>query len=315
MRLTLCLHSSRPSSPRPSRTGPSKCESPVSRFYDGREQTLPGALEAFLKAGSPPVVFTLGSSAVGAAGSFYSESLQAVKRLRIRAVFLTGPHAQGLEETVSPDVLIWPAAPHAQLFARASVIVHQGGVGTTAQTMRSGCPMIVVPFAHDQFDNAERVRRLGVAQVVPRSRYSARTAETMLKSLLENHSYKQSALDLSKIVQAERGSTLAAQAIDEYARRSQCNHVDLCARAEDQSGIHPAHVAPTRRAATGRSMLAQRAEARWLSGDRSESGWAECIFGHGMKTISAQGTRAQLRPSPSFAGHFASHSLCSRGRN
>jgi rhamnosyltransferase subunit B len=189
-------------------------------FYDGPEQTLPGALEAFLKAGSPPVVFTLGSSAVGAAGSFYSESLQAVKRLRIRAIFLTGPHPQGLEETVSPDVLIWPVAPHAQLFARASAIVHQGGVGTTAQTMRSGCPMIVVPFAHDQFDNAERVRRLGVAQVVPRSRYSARTAEAMLKSLLENHAYKESALDLSKIVQAERGSTLAAQAIDEYARRS-----------------------------------------------------------------------------------------------
>jgi rhamnosyltransferase subunit B len=189
-------------------------------FYDGPEQTLPGALEAFLKAGPPPVVFTLGSSAVGAAGSFYSESLRAVKRLRIRAVFLTGPHPQGLEETVSPDVMIWPVAPHAQLFACASAIVHQGGVGTTAQTMRSGRPMIVVPFAHDQFDNAERVRRLGVAQVVPRSRYTARTAEALLKSLLGNHSYKKSALDLSKIVRAERGSTLAAQAIDEYARRS-----------------------------------------------------------------------------------------------
>lgn len=188
-------------------------------FYDGIEGDLPVQLEAFLQSGSPPVVFTLGSSAVGAAGNFYSESLQAVKRLRTRAVFLTGPHPQSLEETVSSDALMWPLAPHAQLFAHASAIVHQGGVGTTAQAMRSGRPMLVVPFAHDQFDNAERVRRLGAAKVVPRSRYSARTAETMLKSLLEDHSHKQAALDVSNILRTERGNAVAALAIDEYARK------------------------------------------------------------------------------------------------
>jgi UDP:flavonoid glycosyltransferase YjiC (YdhE family) len=189
-------------------------------FYDGPQKALPGALDAFLNAGSPPVVFTLGSSAVGAAGSFYSESLQAVKRLRIRAVFLTGPHQQSLAETVPPDILIWPAAPHAQLFACASAIVHQGGIGTTAQSMRSGRPMLVVPFAHDQFDNAERVRRLGVAKVVSRSRYSASTAEATLHSLLENDAYKQPAFDVSQIIREERGKAVAALAIDEYTRRS-----------------------------------------------------------------------------------------------
>jgi len=189
-------------------------------FYDGPDQAHPPALEAFLKAGPPPVVFTLGSSAVGAAGNFYSESLQVVKRLRIRAIFLTGAHPQGLEDTVTPDVLIWPAVPHAQLFPRASAIVHQGGVGTTAQSLRAGRPMLVVPFAHDQFDNAERVRRLGVAKVIPRSKYNARTAEAMLQSLLETSSYKQSAIEVSKIVREERGSALAAQAIDEYVRRA-----------------------------------------------------------------------------------------------
>ena len=143
-----------------------------------------------------------------------------MNRLRVRAVFLTGPHPQGLEEFISSNVFVWPAAPHAQLFPRASAIVHQGGVGTTAQAMRAGRPMLVVPFAHDQFDNAERVRRLGVAKVVPRSRYSARTAEAMLKILLENHSYEQAAINVSNIVGAEHGSAVAAQAIDEYARRA-----------------------------------------------------------------------------------------------
>lgn len=166
------------------------------------------------------MVFTLGSSAVGAAGSFYSENLKAVKRLRVRAVFLTGSHPQGLEESVSSNVFVWPAAPHAQLFPRASAIVHQGGVGTTAQAMRAGHPMLVVTFAHDQFDNAERVRRLGVARVVPRSRYCARTTEAMLKILLENQSYRHAAINVSNIVRAEHGSAVAAQAIHEFAGRS-----------------------------------------------------------------------------------------------
>jgi rhamnosyltransferase subunit B len=196
-------------------------------FYDGPEKVLPVELEAFLQSGPPPVVFTLGSSAVGAAGNFYSESLKAVNRLRVRAVFLTGSHTQTLEESISSDVFVWPAAPHALLFARASAIVHQGGVGTTAQAMRSGRPMLVVPFAHDQFDNAERVRRLGMAKVVPRSRYRASTAAAKLKSLLENASYRQAALDVSNIVQAECGSAVAAQAIDEYARRPRYNCLEL----------------------------------------------------------------------------------------
>lgn len=192
-------------------------------FYDGIEKDLPAELEAFLQAGVPPVVFTLGSSAVGAAGNFYSESLQAVKQLRTRAVFLTGSHSQGLEETgadaLGSDVLLWPAAPHAQLFARAAAVVHQGGVGTTAQAMRSGRPMLVVPFAHDQFDNAERVRRLGVATVIPRSRYTARTAEAMLAPLLGDNSYRQATLEVANVIRAECGSAAAAQAIDHYVRR------------------------------------------------------------------------------------------------
>jgi UDP:flavonoid glycosyltransferase YjiC (YdhE family) len=79
--------------------------------------------------------------------------------------------------------------------------------------------MLVVPFAHDQFDNAERVRRLGVAKAVPRSRYSAGTAQALLKTLIENKSYQQAALNVSNVIRAERGDAVAAQAIDEFAGR------------------------------------------------------------------------------------------------
>jgi rhamnosyltransferase subunit B len=169
------------------------------------------------------VVFTLGSSAVMAAGDFYSASLQAVERVNARALFLTGPSPQGLPARLPPSVLAWPYAPHEQVFPRASAIVHQAGIGTTAQALRSGRPILAVPFAHDQFDNAERARRLGVGLTIPRHRYTERAAAQALARLLATPlyeqatpSYEHSARAAGEGIRAENGAVAAAEEIDGY---------------------------------------------------------------------------------------------------
>ena len=53
-------------------------------FYNGPEP-LEREVDEFLAAGEPPVVFTLGTSAVGAAGGFYHESAAAAAKLGVRA--------------------------------------------------------------------------------------------------------------------------------------------------------------------------------------------------------------------------------------
>ena len=185
-------------------------------FYDSGKASLAPELDAFIRGGEPPVVFTLGSSAVGAAGAFYSDSLKALNRSNTRAVLLTGPHPQGLPDKLPENVLAWPYAPHELLFPKASVIVHQGGVGTTAQALRSGRPMLVVPFAHDQFDNADRVRRLGVGRWIRRGKYNARAAEHALDTLLHDSSYAQAASIVGTRIREENGSATAARTIHNY---------------------------------------------------------------------------------------------------
>ena len=184
-------------------------------FYDRHheQQSLPTALQRFLADGPAPVVFSLGTSAVGAAGDFYTESLKAVHRLGVRAVFLTGQNPQGLPD----DAMAIEYAPHSELFPRAAAVVHHGGIGTTAQAMRSGRPMLVVPFSHDQFDNGARVKRLGIAEVLYRSRYRAKTAEAALRPLLEDGRYEQAGAAIAAQVQAEDGVTTAADAIERIA--------------------------------------------------------------------------------------------------
>ena len=187
-------------------------------FFDRHHEQaqMEPAVHRFLSDGPAPVVFTLGSSAVGAAGDFYRDSLKAIRKLNVRALLLTGPHPQGLPETLPAGIMAVPYAAHSEVFPRASAIVHQGGIGTTAQAMRSGRPALIVPFAHDQFDNAERVRKLGVAEVLYRSRYNALTAEAALRRL---GNCDAAAARLGDSVRAERGVEHAADAIERTLRK------------------------------------------------------------------------------------------------
>ena len=105
-------------------------------------------------------------------------------------------------------------APYSQIFPHACAIVHQGGVGTTAQALRSGRPTLIMPYSHDQPDNAARVERLGTSRTISRQHYTAPLAVQELSQLLDNPSYAAKAAEIGQIVRAEDGVRLACDAIE-----------------------------------------------------------------------------------------------------
>lgn len=183
-------------------------------FYDGSEQSvqLPSDLEQFLEAGEPPVVFTLGSAAVMTPGQFYKESISAAKLLNRRAVLLIGKNDP--PKNLSDDIIAVSYAPYSQIFPHACAIVHQGGIGTTAQALRAGRPTLVMPYSHDQPDNAARVERLGTSRTITRKQYQAARVAQQLRELLDNSSYRAKAAEIGQIIQAENGVSLACDAIE-----------------------------------------------------------------------------------------------------
>lgn len=190
-------------------------------FYDESSAILDPELERFLEEGEPPIVFTLGSSAVWDAGNFYVESIAAARKLGKRAVLLIGgdpvnqPSARLPENIIAVDY-----APYAKIFPRASVIVHQGGIGTTGQALRAGMPMLVMPYGGDQFDNGARIERLGVGHTIMRKQYTADRVAARLKRLFDNPSYRERATDLGRRLRAENGVHDACNAIDEQLKQA-----------------------------------------------------------------------------------------------
>ncbi|KJH72076.1 glycosyltransferase [Aliterella atlantica] len=187
-------------------------------FYDRQGAELSPELVEFLNRGEPPIIFTLGSAAVNDAGNFYIESAIAARQLGCRAVLLIGEDKRNQvpENLLSKDIVTFSYAPYAKIFPHAAVIVHQGGIGTTAEALRSGRPMLFMPYSHDQPDNAARAERLGVARIIKRSKYQANSAAAELKQLLNEPKYAQKAAVIGQQIRAENGVEKACDRIEAY---------------------------------------------------------------------------------------------------
>jgi rhamnosyltransferase subunit B len=101
-----------------------------------------------------------------------------------------------------------------QIFPHAAVNVHQGGSGTTGEALRSGRPMMIVPYGWDQPDNAARVERLGTGLHIARSTFSVETATAALQSLLQSSRFVVRAAAIGAQMAAEDGLTSACDAIE-----------------------------------------------------------------------------------------------------
>ena len=193
-------------------------------FYDADagNAALPPKLDEFLAAGEPPVVFTLGSAAVLAAGDFYEQSALAAKKLGVRAVLLVGTDPRNRPPQELPDsICLAEYAPYSRLFPRAALVVHQGGVGTTAQCLRAGRPMLIMPYSHDQPDNARRMERIGVARVIQRSQFKAWRVARRVRSMLDDPECAEQAKNAAEEVAKENGVKTACDALEVlHARKS-----------------------------------------------------------------------------------------------
>jgi rhamnosyltransferase subunit B len=156
-------------------------------LYDEPEVTpISPGLDDFLRVGEPPLAFTPGS-AMWQAHRFFAASVETCVRLNRRGLLLTR-HTDHLPRHLPAGVIHVPYAPFSQLLPRVGAFVHHGGIGSTAQALAAGVPQLVTHFTHDQPDNAARVKRLGVAETVAASGYSADAAVPRLRKLLTSPS-------------------------------------------------------------------------------------------------------------------------------
>ena len=160
------------------------------------EVAMQPELAEFLAAGEKPVVFTPGSANVQAE-KFFASAAEAVKRLGIRAVFVTRMKNQ-IPAGMVGRILQVEFVPFSKLLGHASAFVHHGGVGTMAQGFRAGVPQLVMAMSHDQPDNAERLRKLGSGIALMAGDFTPERVTKELSRLLGESRFAESAEMLRK---------------------------------------------------------------------------------------------------------------------
>ncbi|SDH26613.1 glycosyltransferase [Paraburkholderia phenazinium] len=183
-------------------------------------------LEAFLAAGERPLVFTAGSTLIDQAT--YTHAVQEALRLSgLRGILLT-PDAAGLgtpggasdaTPVVHGALLKRRYVPMGTLLPRCRALVHHGGIGTAALAYAAGVAQIVTPFAHDQFDNAQRVADSGCGMRVD-APVNGWTLARAIDKVLSNPSM---ALQCGRIQErlgvAADGCEVAAAYIERFVQR------------------------------------------------------------------------------------------------
>jgi UDP:flavonoid glycosyltransferase YjiC (YdhE family) len=174
----------------------------LTRFpqFDGDFELDPAA-EAFLRDGPPPILFAPGSANMWAA-PFFEAAAAACEKLGRRGMLVSG-YSDHVPARLPPGVQRFDRLPFSRVFPHCAAVVHHGGIGTLAQALAAGVPQLVMPMAHDQPDNAQRLQRLGVGDYLLPKKFHVDAVAAKLRTLLESAEIRTSCHNLKMRMAAQ----------------------------------------------------------------------------------------------------------------
>lgn len=193
-------------------------------FWDPLEDyTPPTALLDFLAAGkgghARPVLVTLGTTIATNPQGFYEAAVEAVRGTSHRAILALGKAATNAPANLPKNVFALDYAPFGWLMPRCVAVMHQCGVGTSAQALRAGLPSVCCPYSFDQPNNARQLEALGVGVYLsPGAQHrSPESLRRALDSLLAGGAPARAAT-IAAALRKEDGPTRACEILERFVQ-------------------------------------------------------------------------------------------------
>jgi len=102
------------------------------------------------------------------------------------------------------NILFVKDIPYDWIFSKIYAIIHHGGSGTTHTALKYGCPSLAVPHILDQFYWSRTISDLHLGpEGIPIKNLDEKTLERKLPDLMNNSSYKNNAIIISKKIKTE----------------------------------------------------------------------------------------------------------------
>lgn len=161
------------------------------------------------------LLVSLGSAFTNQPG-FYRECLSAFGDLPgWHVVLQVGAHVDPAElGTIPGNVEVHSWVPQLAILAKADLFVTHAGMGGSSEGLYCGVPMIAVPQAVDQFDNADKLVELGVAQRIDTEKANAEVLRQALLDLTTDPQVSERLGTLRTELRAAGGTGRAADLIE-----------------------------------------------------------------------------------------------------
>jgi MGT family glycosyltransferase len=163
----------------------------------------------------PLLLISLSTLAQGQA-PLLKRVIEAARELPLRVVVTLGPSMKRDEFTAPVNTVFETFVPHSAVLPHCAAVVTQCGLGALIKTLRHGVPVVCVPIAGDQPDNAARAVRRG-AGVRLTSDATVEEIRHAIRSVVETERYTINARNLGGVLALDDGASNAADELEALA--------------------------------------------------------------------------------------------------
>ena len=169
------------------------------------------ATDAFVSEHGPPLIFTPGSGTTNVA-AFFQKAVQVCEAAKLPGILLS---RQPFSVTTARiPILKADFVDLAKVLPQVKLLVHHGGIGTTAQALRAGIPQIVVPDRFDQPDNAVRIATLGLGAAMMKDDQSPEDWAKLIHHLSADAGLRRRLKAVSKAIANDRALAKSCDLIE-----------------------------------------------------------------------------------------------------
>jgi rhamnosyltransferase subunit B len=190
-----------------------------------------GEIVRFIDRFGAPIVFTSGTGVSDVAG-FFAKAGDLCRHLDMPGVFLSR-HAPPPPPDLASQILVRDYVDLGHLLPRARMLVHHGGIGTTAQAIRCGIPQVIFAGRFDQPDNALRVAVLGLGAAVYSRNVGIDALGDRIRAMLASLQVRRQLDSAARLVAKQDALRISASLIEDCAERRRVSN------SSESNGILP----------------------------------------------------------------------------
>ncbi|RXT39063.1 glycosyl transferase family 28 [Bradyrhizobium betae] len=153
------------------------------------------------RSGRPRALIACSTGAQGQRDMF-QRMIDAMEAVEIDAIATAGPNLDVADLRAPKNVHLIRGAPHDLVMKDVSVVISQGGHGTTIRSLINGLPQLILPMGRDQAANAARIEAKGAGLQLPPTASEADIAAAVNR-LIGEPQFKMTARLLGEAIKAD----------------------------------------------------------------------------------------------------------------